>query len=549
MAGSLLALGIVVLTLAAGAEATSGPVVSWAGVVNQGGCPDCCNFSCRQTPTPTPEFDSFGRRVFTRSLGRFLFIAEGAIGESLLPPSVTGTRDSRGRLEGLGDFDRPGMQVLFSRALGNGDPFIECETNVSGGVPAGDGLDEAATTDAMVDAACRFEWVSSGTPCTRNRFGGFSTMSPSTSRQFCFQVPTAAEFPPGETVVSVQMMDRAGNVGPVEQVVVRVGTPVATPTPTPTAVGPHDVSGSVLHFATGAPVAGVEVSTMSGSDDTTGADGSYSFIDLVAMNESIVPRKEGGVGSAVSALDAAYVLQFAAATRSFTSLQELACDVTGDGTVSALDASQILKQQVGLIGDFAVTGASLCDSDWGFFPFPDVQPNQTTTVPAISGSSCVPGSINFAPLSANATGQSFIAYAFGDCTGNWQSGAGAATQAVDGGGLRIGRVRRARSGRIKVPVYLDSAADDFQSVAFDVHYDAQALVPVAVRRAGVAQSALVAASADASGRLRVALASPIRIASDGRPVAILRFSALRGGRRGAPEIRLTNAILDERSIH
>ena len=44
----------------------------------------------------------------------------------------------------------------------------------------------------------------------------------STAVQFCYRVPYAVSFPPGDTVLAVRLQDEAGNTGEIEQIVVRV---------------------------------------------------------------------------------------------------------------------------------------------------------------------------------------------------------------------------------------------------------------------------------------------------------------------------------------
>ena len=62
----------------------------------------------------------------------------------------------------------------------------------------------------------------------------------------------------------------------------------------------------------------------------------------------LTPRKLGDRGSAISALDAAYVLQHVVGMRTLDDAQQLACDVSGNGTLSALDATRILQLTVGM---------------------------------------------------------------------------------------------------------------------------------------------------------------------------------------------------------
>ena len=81
----------------------------------------------------------------------------------------------------------------------------------------------------------------------------------------------------------------------------------------------------------------------------------------------------------VSALDAAYVLQAVAGTRTLTRRKRLAGDVTGDGTLSALDATRILQLAVGAPPQFPA--AQPCGSDWLFLPVPAGAANQSVAAP------------------------------------------------------------------------------------------------------------------------------------------------------------------------
>jgi len=543
-------LGATVVMLFAGAKSApaqlSGPVVSYAGAVNQDGCPDCCEFSCRTTPTPVPQFDSLGRRVFERSAGRFLFIVEAALGSSFQSPSTAGTR--RGSvIEPLGSFTRPGVQLVFDRPLGDGNPAVECGTNLIGGVPSALGLTEPQRTNAMRDVACRFEWVPYTDACTRNRFGGFATLSGDTLTQYCFQVPDSADFPVGDTVVGIQMMDRLGNLGPPEEVVIRVGVPgapTATPPPTPTPGATYDVGGVIAHFSGGRPVGGVRIVASSGATVMSDGSGGYLLSDLPAATVQIVPRKDGDVASAVTALDAAWILQRNAGKRTFTATQRLACDVTGNGAVSGLDATEILKRVAGLTPRLPVAASALCNSDWAFQPAAAVVPNQLVIPPSSSTGGCISGSIRYSPLSVNAANQSFTAVPFGDCTGNWQSSGGAALATAGANLARLGTPRRGRSPRVRIPVYLESPRP-FHAAVIDISYDAGELGRPRLRRTRALDGAVVLMNDRTPGQLRVAIASGSALAAGELPVAILEFRAARGPwRRGGGGAEIRAAVIE-----
>lgn len=202
--------------------------MNFFGVLNRiDGCLFCCEASCATTPTPTPKVDVFGRRVFDVKAGQFLIVVEGKAGPSgVLPADSVMPEPPDGR---------PDLQIQSTTALGNGSPAI-CDTGVppaGGGVP---GINppsyaplDSRITDALVDFACRFEAFDRGSPCTRSDSTGDSKLADSTSTvQFCNAVASAASFPPGESILTVRLRDREGNVGPTKQIVVRVATPTPT---------------------------------------------------------------------------------------------------------------------------------------------------------------------------------------------------------------------------------------------------------------------------------------------------------------------------------
>jgi hypothetical protein len=193
----------------------------------------------------------------------------------------------------------------------------------------------------------------------------------------------------------------------------RTRTSSATPTSPPT----FQLAGNI-RTAGGQPLAGVAVGLPpSGQSATTDGAGAYAFAAAPGIALQIAPRRAGGVGTAVSALDAAWVLQAVAGARTLTPPQRLAADVTGDGTLSTLDAVYILQRAVGGTNPFPA--AQTCASDWLFTPVPSAAPGQSLVPPALATGTCQPGAIAFAPLSGSSTGQDFAAVLLGDCTGSW----------------------------------------------------------------------------------------------------------------------------------
>jgi hypothetical protein len=182
-----------------------------------------------------------------------------------------------------------------------------------------------------------------------------------------------------------------------------------------------ELNGNVRHYPTGATVPGAIVA-LNGESRLeamlTESTGDFSFDSLGTEYWQLEPRKLGGTFGAVSPLDAAYVLQFVAGARPFDDIDILACDVNGDGSVTALDATEIMKYAIGQTVRLPV--ATACGSDWAFLPLPQSATNQSAgRDPWVQSTSCQPGHISFDPLTTRADAQDFEAVLFGDCTGNW----------------------------------------------------------------------------------------------------------------------------------
>jgi hypothetical protein len=149
----------------------------------------------------------------------------------------------------------------------------------------------------------------------------------------------------------------------------------------------------------------------------TDADGVYALPLVAQEMRTVQPKKIGDFQDAVGSLDAALVRQIVIGMETADAFQALAADVTGNGTVSSLDAARIVQFRLGIITKFAV--ANTCGSDWLFVPDPSAASNQTLVQPQISTGFCQPGGIEFDPLVTPVDGQDFTAILFGDPTGNW----------------------------------------------------------------------------------------------------------------------------------
>jgi hypothetical protein len=326
-------------------------------------------------------------------------------------------------------------------------------------------------------------------------------------------------------------------------------TPTATPrTPSPsatlapTATVAVRLSGRVTYYAGDAPLADARV-TLRGAtavgSTRTALDGGFVVDGSRGEAWQLQVDAHPAGGTAVSALDAAYVLQTIAGTRAFDADQRLACDVTGNGALTALDAALLLQQAVGLIDGPPIAGA--CAGGWLLRAEPASAPGQRLIAPTVGGGACASGAIAYEPLSAPASRQDFRALLFGDCTGNWHPpGAGLRRQAPDA--AVILRPPYERDGGWVVPLAVRSAAP-FSALDVRLVYDPTTVAIDEVRAASTARGATVAVRADAGGRVALALASPQPLHADDAILARIRLRA-----DGPPDLRLIAASLDEQAV-
>ena len=324
--------------------------------------------------------------------------------------------------------------------------------------------------------------------------------------------------------------------------VTRTRTPTASGSPTPTPT--WAVSGTLRYYGGDRPIANasVDMTNPVGSHATTDATGAYAC-DAVPGTTALTPSKHGETGTAVSALDAAYVLQSVVGLRTLDLPQTVACEVSGNGGVSSLDAALILQKAVGLISTFPIE--TRCGSEWMFVPTPAAVPNQRLVQPSTAGGTCQAGVIAYEPLSGSATNQHFLGVVFGDCTGNWTPpGGGAALRGapVSTARVQLGRAQR-RVGRMTVPVAM-SAAGTVHAVDLELEATTGGGA-VRVRRGPAAGNTAWAVAVAPGGRVRIAMASATGFDPTRGPLLLVDLA---GGRVVASPVRVIRAVIDEVSV-
>jgi hypothetical protein len=200
------------------------------GIVTQvDGCVFCCSPSCSHLPTPTPNIDAMGRRVYDTKSGQFILVVEGK-------PGLSGINVGVQTLV-VNPTDLPSVQVQNTLPLGNGSATI-CDTGSpsagGGGVPAINppsfDVMVPSTHAAIQDFGCRFQVFSPSSACTIvDATREPRTISPEATLQFCNIVAATATFQPGNNIVTARLADALGNTGPTKQIIVRVATPTPTP--------------------------------------------------------------------------------------------------------------------------------------------------------------------------------------------------------------------------------------------------------------------------------------------------------------------------------
>lgn len=199
-----------------------GPVVSAFGLA-----------AADDRPVTPSGMDAEGRFIYSRLFGSGFWIiieaARGPLGVMIDPLTFTEAPQNRTQ--------RPNVQIIVSRPLGNGSPIV-CDHDPGsppqGGVPAaepfGFGPDQLVT-DVMAEMSCRIRGggrTNSNDACTLSDEGpfGFGFVSPNSDIiqyiQFCLRIDQPWRFPVGDTIVAVRVIDVAGNVGAPREIVVRV---------------------------------------------------------------------------------------------------------------------------------------------------------------------------------------------------------------------------------------------------------------------------------------------------------------------------------------
>ncbi len=329
------------------------------------------------------------------------------------------------------------------------------------------------------------------------------------------------------------------------------------------------ISGWARYYHTGSgsepstkPVPGVGVDTSGDSvaNGTTDSGGLYNAGGhRGSVTVSALPSwglLTAGDRTAVSSFDAAQISRFSVGSVAFSSNQQVAGDVSGNGQVTSFDAAKVAQFAVQIINHFDV--ATAAGSDWKYL--------RCDTYNSATDHNCTTAQYVHPSLSGPVNTDNFYAILYGDVTGNWSAGgtgalaplaietdawpgqvdrealraraaslrpraadAPPAVLGLEGSGLELAR------GETRDLVLSIEDADGIEALDLAFHYDPSRIAIRSVRPAGLAAGWALHSGGD-QGRWRGSLFGLLPLQGDG---ALLVVTVEAIGTRPTPAVPLT----------
>jgi len=244
------------------------------------------------------------------------------------------------------------------------------------------------------------------------------------------------------------------------------------------------VEGTIFYFGNNAAVESVDIILSSEESEHLGitdAEGEFIFTSIT-KGEYDFDLSKTGDNEAISALDAALILQHVVALTTLNSNQLIVADVNADGRINSLDASYILQYVAG----FTVLPFAGRDTEWLF----------------VSNHSALND------LNANAQ-LSVTAYLIGDVSGNY--GATSSLDASFDGAFRVGSIVSEES-LLYVPVDLIINQDNIFALSFRLTFDPSLKIKEVTFHQSL-ENAFKVANTNVAGQVTVAIAGVDALAS------------------------------------
>jgi hypothetical protein len=128
---------------------------------------------------------------------------------------------------------RPDLQIESTKPMGIFTTLCDPSGGIQG-ISSPDFGPSVDITNALWNFSCRFQAFAPSEACLLDAYGNPNALAnpgASPAVQFCDVVTVTKAFPPGDSILTVQLRDTSQKIGPTAQVVIRV--PTFTPTLTP----------------------------------------------------------------------------------------------------------------------------------------------------------------------------------------------------------------------------------------------------------------------------------------------------------------------------
>ena len=222
-----------------------------------------------------------------------------------------------------------------------------------------------------------------------------------------------------------------------------------------------DVTGNVAYFGNSNPVRDVLL-TLTGDGNysaTTNPEGMYQYSSVLRGNYISKPSKTNDLGG-LSGTDASRIARYSAGLFTLNCMEQIAADVSLNGSISGVDASRVARYSAGII-----TELNPEIKNWVFTP------ESITSCPTWPPIGWIDNR-TYNDINADLTGQDFTAIRLGDVTGNWMPDSKFKNEVLNQDERKA--VYNSSADSIHLLIHLDEALS-IEGVDISLEYDASKL--------------------------------------------------------------------------